>query len=302
MKEMTLDSWISIIEYFHKLYNPIFVITGGEPLVRDDIFEITAHLKKVRARWGMVTNGFNLTKEAVEMLIDNGLESLTLSVDGLEKNHTYIRRHKKAWSRVDNALDIIGKSSVQIKDVVTCVYPGNINELNKIGDYLVDKGINSWRLFRIFPKGAAKRNSSLLLDFDQSNKLIKWIESNRKHYINRGVNLSFSCEGYLPIEIDNKVRPQPYFCRAGINIASILADGTVTGCNNNGSDYYQGNLIKDDFEHIWETRFQEFRNRDWLKTGKCKECNDWKYCKGSSIHLRDKSVDGPNFCYVHNIN
>lgn len=299
MKEMTAESWVSIIDYFHALYNPVFVITGGEPLVRNDLFKITSHLKKIGARWGMVTNGFALTEKSMNTLIDHGIESITLSVDGLEKTHTYIRRHKYSWKSVDKALGIIGKSNIAVKDVVTCVYPGNLAELNQIGDYISSKGINSWRLFRIFPKGAAKRNSSLVLDFNQSHKMLDWIKDNRDYYKNKGLELNFSCEGYLPMDIDSKVRKEPYFCRAGINIASILSDGTITGCNNNGSDYYQGNVSKDDFKDIWETKFTEFRDRSWLNTGKCNDCKEWNHCRGNSIHLRDKSVDGPNFCYIH---
>lgn len=301
MKELTLDSWITIINYFHKLYNPVFVITGGEPLVRNDLNKVTAHLKNLNARWGMVTNGFSLTENVLKGLLYHGIESITLSLDGLENSHKYIRRHPNSWDKVIYALDLISNSDIKIKDVVTCVYPDNLNQLDDIGQLLLDKGINSWRLFRIFPKGAAKRNRNLLLNFEQSNYMIKWIEDNRSLYRKKGLDLNFSCEGYLPIEKDMKVRHEPFFCRAGISIASILADGTITGCNNNGPEYYQGNLNKDNFKEVWEDSFKEFRDREWLKTGKCAECNEWNYCKGSSIHLRDKSNKGPSFCYINKI-
>ena len=110
--------------------------------------------------------------------------------------------------------------------------------------------------------------------------------------------MSFSCEGYLPFKQDLQIRDEPYFCRAGISIASSLADGTITGCNNNGADFYQGSVLEHDFKTIWQKKFQEYRNKDWLKTGLCADCEEWDYCQGSSIHLRSKSTPGPGFCYL----
>lgn len=301
MSEMTTESWISIIDYMYELYNPFFVITGGEPLVCDGLFEITAHLKSKNASWGMVTNGMTLEDSVLKRLVNDGLESITLSLDGDEKSHKYIRRAPESWDRAVGALKLIGSSKVKTKDVVTCVYPGNLYSLEETAELLINKGIKNWRLFRIFPKGAAKNNKNLHLSFKESQYLIDWIKENRPAFIKKGLKIDFSCEGYLPLSLDREVRDEPYFCKAGINIASILCDGTITGCNNNGPDYYQGNLTKDDFHSVWENGFKEFRDKDWLKTGKCTECKEWKNCLGGSIHLRDKGVNGPNFCYIHDI-
>lgn len=301
MKEMTTESWISIIDYMVKLYNPIFVITGGEPLVCDSFYPIISHLEKSGARWGMVTNGMALNPERLNTIINSGIESITLSLDGDEKSHFYIRRHPQSWTKVLNAVKLIGESSIPVKDVVTCVFPGNINELESTAELLIKNGITSWRLFRIFPKGGAADKPELQLSFQESQKLIKWISDNRQRLMFSGLNVSLSCEGYLPMALDRKVRNEPFFCRAGISIASILSDGTVTGCNNNGSEFYQGNLENEDFNNIWENKFKEYRGHSWKNSGKCKDCTEWKNCLGGSIHLRTKGTEGPQFCYMHEV-
>jgi len=301
MDELTTDSWLKIIDYLTATFDPlpVIVLTGGEPTIHKDLFVITEALHKNGFAWGMVTNGINMTEERLVKFMDNGICSITLSFDGDREATSFIRNSQKAYDKICNTMAMIGQSGIEVRDAVTCVYPGNLNKLNWISDLLLEKGMNSHRLFRIFPKGRAAENDALEMSFEESLQMVDWIETNRKPYKKRGLDLTFSCEGYLPFEQDLKVRSEPFFCRSGINIASILCDGTITGCNNNGPDFYQGNIIKDNFASLWQDGFKEYRDKEWLRTGICKECAEWKYCKGSSIHLRSKTKDGPEFCYIH---
>jgi len=299
MPDMTLASWISIMDYVKAHWEPFIVLTGGEPLVRSDLRELTAALASRQLVWGMVTNGLALDKAIFDELLGNGLASITLSLDGNRASHQYIRRHPRAYDQALAAMKLIGASSLCFKDVVTCVYPGNLELLQSLADQLVDNGMNSWRLFRVFPKGKAAEHPELFLDYEQSWRLVEWIRDHRLVYRRRGLDISFSCEGYLPFALDRQVRPDPFFCRAGINIASILSDGTITGCNNNGAQYYQDNVAVDDFHTVWEHGFAEYRDRSWMRTGRCALCDQWPDCLGGSIHLRDKTSADPQFCYIH---
>ena len=238
-----------------------------------------------------------LTADRLAMLQHHGLSAITLSVDGTESSHRYLRRHKESWNRVLSALDLLGHSSVPFADVVTCVWPDNLKTLSQTADLLISKGMKRWRIFRIFPKGAAAEKPELMLTFEQSRELINWIAEHRPGYLKRGLDMQFSCEGYVPFELDRKIRQEPFFCRAGISIGAILADGSVTGCNNNGPDFHQGSILNDSFRSIWENRFDEYRCDSWKKTGVCSSCKDWNACRGGSIHLREKGNPNPLFCY-----
>ena len=299
MKEMTADTWQSVIRYMQHRYKPAFVLTGGEPLVRSDLFDITSCLKKNGAQWGMVSNGMALDSEKLDRLCSDGLSSITLSFDGPEENHLYIRRNPESWKRVLRAMNLLRNKELEFKDAVTCVYPGNLRNLDEIAELLLEYGMTSWRLFRIFPKGKAAESPELIMDYRESNDMVSWIAENRSRYRKKGLNISFSCEGYLPWKRDRMVRDEPFFCRSGINFASILSDGTVTGCNNNGPAFYQGNIADRDFDDIWENEFQIYREPSWRKTGICSNCDEWDYCLGNSVHLRDGRDDtGPGFCYL----
>ncbi len=95
--------------------------------------------------------------------------------------------------------------------------------------------------------------------------------------------LKFSCEGYVG-SYEWKVRDAGFFCRAGINIGSILIDGSISACPNIDRTFAQGNIYIDNFYNVWQTKFQSFRNRSWTKTGKCATCNEYKNCQGNGFH------------------
>lgn len=301
LPELSLASWVSLMAYVKQQWDPFIVVTGGEPLVRRDLPQLTAALGDQGLRWGMVTNGLLLTPDRFAVLADHGLSSLTVSLDGNRGQHTLIRRHPRAYDGALRAIRLLGASRLEHKDVVTCVHPANLDHLDDVAEVLVDAGITSWRLFRIFPRGQAARHPELLLTFDQSRRMLEWIRSRRAALLARGLTLDFSCEGYLPFALDRQVRREPFFCRSGVNIASILCDGTITGCNNNGPEFAQGRVGDDDLAEVWEHRFAEYRRRTWMRQGPCAACSHWKDCHGSSIHLRDKTEPGPLFCYLKDL-
>ncbi len=298
--ELDTASWLKIVDYLAKNASPkpAIVLTGGEPLVHPGFFDIALALRDTGFTWGMVTNGFSLNEDRLARITEAGISSITVSYDGTEEAHSWLRNHPLAHERAIAAMRLIGKSSIPTRDAVTCVFPANLDCLDETAERLAGLGMNSWRLFRIFPKGRAAEEPELSLSRGQSLELVDWIAGARTRWAPKGFDISFSCEGYLPFAIDRKVRAEPFFCRSGISIASILCDGIVSGCNNNGPEYAQGNLLERDFFDIWERGFAEYRGREWMRTGICADCDEWKHCRGGSIHLRRKNLPGPGFCYI----
>ncbi len=295
--ELDADSWLSIVDHMQARYAPFFVITGGEPLVSPDLFRITGHLGRTGARWGMVTNGMALDRAAFERLSSCGMSSMTVSLDGLEESHNALRGSPRAFERAASAIGILGESGLAFRDAVTCARPGTLAELDAIGELLAGSGMNSWRIFRIFPRGRAAGRPELGLGGAETAALLEWIARMRPVYARRGLRLSYGCEGYVGLDLDRRIRDEPFFCKSGINIASILADGRISGCSNNPPGLAQGRLGRDEFADVWEGRFAEFRDRSWMRSGACADCAEWRDCLGSSIHLREPGRPGPAFCY-----
>lgn len=280
-KDMPLEDFLKAIDTIEQpAKNFLVVLTGGEPLIRKDIELCGREIRKRGMRWSLVSNGHAYTQEKHISLLNAGLGALTISLDGLESSHNWLRNNDKSFDKVINAIEIAASSSRLNFDVVTCVNKRNINELAQIREFLIQKKVKAWRLFTIIPIGRAVNNDDLNLTDNQFVELMDFIADSRK---SNAIDTKFSCEGYVG-KYEPKVRDSNFFCRAGINIGSILIDGSISACPNIDRSFSQGNIYTDNLSEIWKTKFEQFRNRDWMRKGQCKTCKDFKDCQGNGFH------------------
>lgn len=261
------------------------ITTGGEPLVRKDIMEVGAEIKKRGYLWGMVTNGMLLTQDKVRELVETGLDTVAMSFDGFEAEHNWMRGSDLSFKRADAALDWFNEHPALTWDVITCVNRRNFNYLNEFKEYLISRGVKMWRIFTVAPMGRAVTEPELMLPDEQFRQLMEFIAAVRRE---GKIQLNFSCEGFVG-RYEGLVRDHLFRCVAGVSVASILSDGSISGCLSIRSDYHQGNIHKDNFWEVWENGFKPYRNRRWMKTDECRQCKAWRYCQGGAMHLRDSS-------------
>jgi radical SAM enzyme (rSAM/lipoprotein system) len=309
-KDMPIDDFLKAILPIKEKYDSdkiTIAITGGEPILREDLPYCGLVLRKNGFHWGIVTNGFNYTHDVHEKLLASGMGSITVSLDGLEQSHNWLRANAQSFKRAVNAIDLVTSSPRLFYDVVTYINKKNINELEEIKDFLISKKVKAWRLFTIWPIGRAAKNDDLQLDPQQLKQLMDFIAASRvseaARYKNDGgdsIKTTFSCEAYLG-EYELKVRDAYFFCRAGSSFASVLTDGSISACPNINSSFIQGNIYKDDFLDVWENKFDIMRNRKWAKTGICKNCDAFKNCSGGAMHLWDEKKDSVITCIYQNI-
>ena len=301
--ELSLQSWLLILDYLKTTFNPLpaIILTGGEPLLYKHLLVVAEKLKQHNFRWGMVTNGLLLTPQLINRLINCNMQSVTVSLDGTENSHNWLRNSPVAYKKVLDGLQLLTQSNLVFTDVVTCVNPQNLTELSKIAETLITIGIRNWRLFRIFPSGRAEHNDNLVLSFDKTQQLLHWIKTHKPELKKRNLHVNLSCEGWIPVIDDVKVRDNLFFCRSGINVASILSDGTITGCSNNQSQFFQGNILTHDFALLWNNSFDNLRNRNWLSNTICANCEYLSTCNGGSAHLWHNNKIKPEFCYMNNL-
>lgn len=294
--DMPAADFLSALDTIPPSHEPVMVvITGGEPLLRRDLEDCGREIRKRKMRWGIVSNGYNYTQERHSSLLAAGMGALTISLDGLEEQHNWLRNTKKDFSRVCNAIKIAAASKRLNFDVVTCVNKKNIGSLSEIAEMLHSLGVKSWRLFTIAPIGRAAVNPDLLLTADEMQHLMEFIAKKR---ISTKTDIKFSCEGYTG-RYEGKVRDGHFFCRAGINIASVLVDGSISACPNIDRSFVQGSIYTDNLYKVWNQRFQPFRNRAWTKTGMCLKCKHYINCAGSGMHLWHGNKDEILICHNH---
>ena len=283
LPDMPFSDFLNAIEPLQKQYKKdsiIVIMTGGEPLLRRDIAECGMELRKNGFRWGIVSNGVLYNSIMHNKLLNAGMGSVTISLDGMSETHEWMRNSQHSYDAALNAIKLISSSPRLNADVVTCVNQKNINELDEIHKTLLQTGIKSWRLFTITPIGRAATDKDLSLSDEQLKFLMDFIVEKRK---DKRMKTSFSCEAWLG-RYEEKVRDGFFFCRAGIHIASILADGSISACPNVDRNLAQGNIYKNDFLYVWNGRFEIMRKRSWTKIGQCATCKDYSVCEGSGLH------------------
>lgn len=284
--DMPMEDFLRAFDTIPKeelLHRFTVVLTGGEPLMRKDICQIGMELRKRRVGWGMVSNGQLYTQEMHQRLMAAGMGALTISLDGLAEDHDWMRGRTNTFGRTMEAIGIAAKERRLNFDVVTCVNQRNLPHLQEIHDLLASLGVPQWRIFTIIPIGRAKDYPELHLADSQYVELMEFIKRKRE-VKESAMNVTYSCEGYLG-RYERKVRQNPYFCHAGINIASVLIDGTISACPNIDRQVFgQGNIYTDNFFEVWQNKFQPFRNREWARRGMCKDCKAFKNCLGNGMH------------------
>ena len=170
------------------------VITGGEPLMCADLEECGREIKKRGYPWGMVTNGLGLTPERYTRLLNAGLKSLTISLDGLEENHNLFRGNPHSFERAVRAINMAAHTDGITFDVMTCVNRKNLKELPSIFNLLLNLGVKRWRVSNVFPKGRAKDNPLFMLSNDEFRQVFEFIREAKSKKL---MNVNYDCEGFL---------------------------------------------------------------------------------------------------------
>lgn len=300
VKDMPLEDFLRVLdEQVTPHVDPrsvLLIFSGGEVLVRPDLEVAGAEVTRRGYPWGMVTNGMALDDARLRSLMDAGLRSVSVSFDGFEREHIYIRRNPRSFDRALEAIRRIVRQPGLAYDVITCVTGQMVPRLEEFKELLIDEGVGWWRLFTIFPVGRARDDESLRLTDEQFREVLEFIQRTRRE---GRIDVSYACEGFLG-QYEGEVRDDFYQCAAGVSVASIRVDGAISGCTSIRSNFHQGNIYRDDFWEVWQNRFQPFRDRSWARTGACATCDMFRYCQGGGMHLHDD--DGALlYCHYHRL-
>ncbi len=272
----------------------LLIFSGGEVLLRDDLEAAGAAVTERGYAWGMVTNGLALTAQRLDSLCRAGLRSISVSIDGFAAEHNHVRRNPRSFDRAVEAIRSILARTELTYDIITCVTPALMPRLEEFKEFLIGLGVRYWRLATIFPSGRARDDKSLQITDEEFRQLLDFIRRTRRE---GRIDVSYSCEGFLgPYEAE--VRDEFYQCDAGVTVASIRVDGSISGCTSIRADYHQGNIYKDNFWDVWQNRFASYRDRSWMHRDACASCGVFRYCQGGGMHLRDDSGGTSHCAYL----
>ncbi len=119
-----------------------FHLSGGEPLLDKDIFDIIRHITSFGYKTNMVTNGWLVTEDAAKKLGDAGLNSITFSLDGINPaTHDFLRGMRHSYDKIMNAVEIMAKYAPNVsKSVIMLINGYNLDEVLPLADWVERNG------------------------------------------------------------------------------------------------------------------------------------------------------------------
>ena len=285
-------------------YDPntvMICLTGGEPLLHPDFFMIVKEIVSLGFPWGITTNGTLINKDKARMLRELGLESVSISLDGLKMTHEWLRDVKDCFDKTIQAVRYLNNENIPVQ-ITTVIHKKNFHELEELFELVKSLNVASWRVINIEPIGRAVENDNLILSYNETIKLLEFIREKR-YLRDTDFDVCFGCSHYLSYKYEHEVRDNYFICGAGIYVGSILCNGDIYSCLDieRRSELVQGNINVDRFSDIWENKFKEFRENRIYKSAKCASCSERDFCNADSMHTWNFETNEPMFCILRKV-
>lgn len=295
--ELTTQEVFGLIDQLAGFGRPIFVISGGEPLMRPDIYEIAAYGTQQGLRVAVSPNGTLLTPEAVTKLRAAGVKRISVSIDGsTSERHDAIRGVPGAFSTAMEGLATCREQGLGFQ-LNTTVMRQTQDDLLGVRDLAVRIGAEAWHLFMLVPTGRGKiddevspqeyeqilheiygmtQKSPIPIRVTCGPHFMRVVAQNRRHDSERPNLVRPGGNGRRhPGGMDRTTRG----CLAGDGYCFVSYRGDVTPCG-----YFPvsaGNLRENSLQEIYvdSPLFRSLRDLDHYQ-GKCGVCEFLRVCGG----------------------
>ena len=296
--ELAREEWLRIIDEVKADFDITrmqLCVTGGEPLLNRDIFDIMGYAHEQGFKWGMTSNATLITPAVARRLADAGMGTISVSIDGLRETHDELRGlaggYDRAMAGIQNLIDVGAFRNVQ---VTTVVNHGNIAQLDELFEIMDGLDIDSWRVINLEPIGRALLRPDLMLTREDYVRLFDFIREKRQD----GYPLEYGCSHYLGLEYEAGVREWYWLCNAGVYTASIMSNGDIAACLDieRRPETIQGNIRTDRLRDVWDNRFELFRHDLSDLNDECRSCEHARFCRGDAHHSWDYYGNLPMVC------
>ncbi|MEJ5228143.1 radical SAM protein [Thermodesulfovibrio sp.] len=288
----TKEECLKIIDDITSYAKPVLVLTGGEPLLREDFFEIADYAGKKGLRVCLATNGTLVNEEICEKLKAVDIKMVSLSLDGPNETvHDDFRNQKGAFRGTINAIELLKKHGIPFL-INSSFTKRNQEYIPQVYELAKSLGATAWYMFMIVPTGRAEELLNELIDKEDYENILNWhydMEKKEKDILVRPT----CAPQYYRIVLERSKKDGEKFerrslkfstggakgCVAGQLICLINVDGDVMPCS-----YFPlpaGNIKKQSFKEIWENSeiFKDLREFSRYK-GRCNNCEYINVCGG----------------------
>lgn len=300
--DFSLQEAFRIIDDIAGYAKPVIVLSGGEPLLRKDFFDIAQYGTQKGLRMCLATNGTLVNDDVCEKIKESGIRMVSLSLDGsVAEVHDDFRSQKGAFASTIKAAELFKKHNIEFL-INSSFTKRNQKEIPKVYKLAKELGATAWYMFMIVPTGRGEEIMSELISKEDYEDILEWHYEMEKKEDDILVRPTCAPHYYRIILQKSKEQGEKFErrslkfstggakgCIAGQLIALIDVDGNVLPCS-----YFPksaGNVKEKSFKDIWENSelFKELRDFKKYK-GKCGSCEYINVCGG--CRARSYSVYG----------
>lgn len=256
---------------------PMLILSGGEPLLRPDVFDIARYARDLGVRVSLATNGTLLCPEAVDKMKAAGIIRVSISLDGPGPDiHDAVRGRGSFDLSMRGIENLRGRIDYQINMTVT---KGNLDLVGATMDLAEKLGAVAFHLFFLVPTGRGREEE--LVSPEEQDEILRQVACDSR---NRKIEVKVTCApqyGRIAREVLTESERRGALgsaCLAGTNFVFVSRTGDVTPCGY--LPIVAGNVREESFSDIWDNSpvFVDLRKRELL--GRCGGCEYRKVCGG----------------------
>lgn len=288
--ELSTAEGFHLLEQISEVGQPVIIMTGGEPLLRPDIFDLARYGHSLGLRMVMAVNGTLLDIEKARKLKASGIQRISISMDGATaESHDFFRQVKGAYDGVLKGIEAVRAAELEYQ-INTTITRFNLHELARIQEKAIEFGAVAHHIFMLVPTGRGRALTDQTISAEEYEKTLTWLVKQKDeislsikatcapHYYRilretghkEGKEISFKTHG-----LDAVTRG----CLGGVGFCFVSHIGQMQPCGYLEVD--SGNIRKQTFSEIWESSPVFLALRDQSQyLGKCGQCEYFRVCGG----------------------
>ncbi len=299
--ELNTQKCREILDQIAEVGRPIIILTGGEPLLREDIFEIAQYGDTLGLRMVMASNGTLITPDMVKKMKSCGIQRVSISLDGPDAStHDRFRQVQGAFGGAMEGIERLKKEGMEFQ-INTTITRHNVDQTQAMLDLAVRLEASAQHIFLLVPTGRARDMINQEIDAEEYEKLLHWLYDMRKRV---PMHLKATCAPHfyrvLRQEAHKRGEKVDYAtygldamtrgCLGGTSFCFISHVGAVQPCGY--LDLLCGDLKTSAFKEVWENSPVFAKLRDFSNyKGKCGVCEYLRFCGGCRARAYEATGD-----------
>jgi radical SAM protein with 4Fe4S-binding SPASM domain len=288
----------------------MMAFTGGEPLVRKDLFELLSYSKSLGFTNTMATNATLIDKSIARRLRDSGVVIAAVSLDGVDATtHDRVRGSPGSFDAAVRGMNALRRAGILLHINITAM-EYNMNQMEPLIALVNELQASILLMYQLVPVGRGRGIQEAALDLSANEKLIRFMAQTQRTA--KAILEPVAGPQYWPFLLQQEGIHDGFLlrlaevvfhgCSAGRGFVYIKPNGDVWPCP--FIEMNCGNVRQASFQHIWHTSsiFEDLRGRETRLKGRCGECEYKRLCGGCRGRAwaitGDYLAEDPS-CFIH---